>query len=71
LVGAVAALGIAHGAVPSKRLSVSIGVASIAVGNGDRTELIRRATAALYLAKTMGRNRVVADEPGVAAISAR
>jgi diguanylate cyclase (GGDEF)-like protein len=71
LVGAVAALGIAHGAVPSKRLSISIGVASIAVGNGDRGELIRRATAALYLAKTMGRNRVVADESGAAAITGR
>jgi diguanylate cyclase (GGDEF)-like protein len=71
LVGAVAALEIAHGAVPSKRLSVSIGVASIVTGPGDRIELIRRASAALYLAKTMGRNRVVADEPKASAISGR
>jgi PleD family two-component response regulator len=34
-------------------------------------ELIRRASAALYLAKTMGRNRVVADEPEASAISGR
>ncbi len=62
LAGAVAALGIAHGGVASKRLSVSVGVASAAVRTADRAELIRRATAALYVAKTMGRNRVVADE---------
>ena len=59
---AIAALGISHGAVPSKRLSVSAGVASVTLERGDRMDLIRRATAALYLAKTMGRNRVVADE---------
>jgi diguanylate cyclase (GGDEF)-like protein len=71
LVGAVAALEIAHGAVPSKRLSVSIGVASIVMGQGDRMELIRRATAALDLAKTMGRNRVVADESATTAVTGR
>jgi diguanylate cyclase (GGDEF)-like protein len=62
LSAAIAALGIAHGAVASKRLSVSVGVASTILRQGDRSELIRRATAALYVAKTMGRNRVVADE---------
>lgn len=63
LVRAVGGLGIAHGGVPSKRLSVSVGVASVRLDRSDRMELIRRSTAALYLAKTMGRNRVVADEP--------
>lgn len=71
LVAAVAALAIAHGAVPSKRLSVSIGVASVTLGPGDRMELLRRATGALYLAKTLGRNRVVADESAASALSAR
>jgi diguanylate cyclase (GGDEF)-like protein len=71
LAGAIAALGIAHGAVPSKRLSVSVGVASIVVRDGDPMELIRRVTAALYLAKTMGRNRVVADEAAFPVTTAR
>jgi diguanylate cyclase (GGDEF)-like protein len=62
LANAVATLAIAHGAAASKRLSVSVGVASSVVRHGDRSELIRRVTAALYVAKTMGRNRVVADE---------
>jgi diguanylate cyclase (GGDEF)-like protein len=62
LTRAIGALGISHGAVPSKRLSVSAGVASVTLERGDRMDLMRRATAALYLAKTMGRNRVVADE---------
>jgi diguanylate cyclase (GGDEF)-like protein len=61
---AVVALEIAHGSVPSKRLSVSIGVASLVPeAPGDGGELMRRAARALYLAKAMGRNRVVADEP--------
>ena len=47
------------------------GVASIVIGHGDRMELMRRASAALYLAKTMGRNRVVADQPEAPAISGR
>ena len=60
----VEALVIAHGGVPSKRLSVSIGVASLVPEHaGEGGELIRRASNALYVAKTMGRNRVVADEP--------
>jgi len=71
LAGAVAALEIAHGAVSSKRLSVSIGVASVVTGQGDRMELIRHATAALYLAKTMGRNRVVADESTAPPVTGR
>jgi diguanylate cyclase (GGDEF)-like protein len=56
-------LDIAHGTVPTRRLTVSTGVASfVPQHDGDGGELIRRAGNALYLAKTMGRNRVVADE---------
>jgi diguanylate cyclase (GGDEF)-like protein len=61
---AVAALGIAHGAVPAKRLSLSIGVASLVPdAESPPDDLLRRAATALYIAKTMGRNRIVADEP--------
>ena len=56
-------LDIAHGAVPTRRLTISTGVAAIVPQHeGDGGELIRRAGDALYVAKTMGRNRVVADE---------
>ncbi len=56
-------LDIAHGAVPTRRLTVSTGVAAfVPQHDGDGGELIRRAADALYVAKTMGRNRVVADE---------
>ncbi len=65
---AVAGLEIAHGGVAAKRLSVSIGVASVVPeAHGDGGEVMRRASSALYIAKTMGRNRVVADEPLLAA----
>jgi diguanylate cyclase (GGDEF)-like protein len=61
---AVVDLEIAHGGVPSRRLTVSIGVASAVPGSrDDARELVRRAADALYVAKTMGRNRVVAAEP--------
>ncbi|MDB5026922.1 MAG: hypothetical protein JWO66_611, partial [Candidatus Eremiobacteraeota bacterium] len=61
---AVFALEAAHGAVPSKRVTVSVGVASLVPDDGsDGAELVRRAGIALHIAKTMGRNRVVADEP--------
>ena len=56
-------LDIAHGTVPTRRLTVSTGVAAfVPQHDGDGGELIRRAGDALYVAKTMGRNRVVADE---------
>ncbi|MQY50633.1 sensor domain-containing diguanylate cyclase [Rhodocyclus gracilis] len=43
-------------------VSVSIGVAALLPGKGERPEaLLRRADAALYQAKNDGRNRVVAD----------
>ena len=58
------ALEIPHGSVPGRRLTVSIGTASVVPDrDGDGTALLRRAETALYIAKTMGRNRVVADEP--------
>ena len=61
---AVARMEIAHGAVASKRLSVSAGVACAApdAHNGEH-DLVRRVSDALYVAKSMGRNRVVVDEP--------
>jgi diguanylate cyclase (GGDEF)-like protein len=58
------ALEIPHGSVPARRLTVSVGTASLVPDrDGDGTVLLRRAETALYIAKTMGRNRVVADEP--------
>ena len=63
---AIAALQIAHGGTPLKRLSVSIGIATIAAANqtaGGAEDLVRRASTALYVAKTMGRARAVTDEP--------
>ena len=60
---AIAALDIAHGGVPSRRLTVSIGVASMVPASRDGAhELLRRTADALYVAKAMGRNRVVGGE---------
>ena len=47
------------------RVSVSIGVSSIAGGRPDLDHLIDRADACLYEAKRTGRNRVVAREDGL------
>ncbi|MDP3547980.1 MAG: GGDEF domain-containing protein [Phreatobacter sp.] len=47
------------------RVSVSIGVSSIAGGKPDLDHLIDRADACLYEAKRTGRNRVVAREDGL------
>jgi diguanylate cyclase (GGDEF)-like protein len=61
---AVTELDIPNGGAPSKRLTVSIGAAALIPAPGtEAPELLRRASTALYIAKTMGRNRVVADEP--------
>jgi diguanylate cyclase (GGDEF)-like protein len=61
---AVGALEILHAEMPLRRLSASVGAAALApdaVTSPDA--LVRRADAALFVAKTMGRNRVVLDEP--------
>lgn len=60
---AIAALDLAHGDVPARRVTASIGVAAVTATRTDASELVRRADTALYIAKSMGRNRVVVDEP--------
>jgi diguanylate cyclase (GGDEF)-like protein len=67
LLEAIKALALAHATTQEQRVTVSIGVASIvpAVATDER-ELIRRADAALYAAKAMGRNRLALDEAIVA-----
>jgi len=64
---AIAGLQIAHPAVPAQRLTASIGAASAdpTVG-GTTSEMLLRADTALFIAKAMGRNRVVTDEPDAA-----
>jgi len=54
-----------HAAGETVRVSVSIGVSSIAGGKPDLDHLIDRADACLYEAKRTGRNRVVAREDGL------
>ncbi|MGD1068363.1 MAG: GGDEF domain-containing protein [Vulcanimicrobiaceae bacterium] len=61
---AIGALQIPHTAVPLLHLHASVGVAACVPERDVAPDaLLRRATAALYVAKTMGRNRVVLDEP--------
>ncbi|MBI5805007.1 GGDEF domain-containing protein [candidate division TA06 bacterium] len=45
---------------PNGRITVSIGVAEFPEGGSDADELVGKADVALYLAKDMGRNKVVA-----------
>jgi diguanylate cyclase (GGDEF)-like protein len=59
---AVEALNIPHSASPSKRITVSMGVAMLAAGEGKSAAAwVKQADAALYRAKGLGRNRVMAD----------
>ena len=44
-----------------QRLTISIGIASLAPGRGDRSALMKAADAALYRAKDEGRNRVCVE----------
>jgi len=62
---AIAALQIAHGGTPLKQLTASIGIAALTSANqtASAEELVRRASTALYVAKTMGRARAVVNEP--------
>ncbi len=61
---AVDALAIARDDVPARRITVSIGAASIDPSIVDDPFVaFARANAALYIAKAMGRDRVVVDEP--------
>ena len=43
-----------------QRLTISIGIARLAPGRGDRSALMKAADAALYRAKASGRNRIAA-----------
>ena len=72
VLAAIDALELAHGGAPLRRLTASIGVAATTPSNDTTTsttpatyaqDLIRRASTAAYIAKAMGRARVVADEP--------
>ena len=53
----VRAADIVHAASPEGRMTVSIGVASMLPDDGELEQLLRRADAALYRAKSAGRNR--------------
>jgi len=69
----VEALGIAHPSSPSRRLTISIGVAlAHASSDGGPLDLLNAADRALYRAKQSGRNRVGAPEgPRLGATSDR
>jgi diguanylate cyclase (GGDEF)-like protein len=68
---AIASLQIAHPAVPAQLLTASIGAAtSDPIAGGAASALLLRADTALAIAKAMGRNRVVTDEPEDAATAA-
>ena len=47
------------------RLTISIGIAGLAPGRGERSTLMKAADAALYRAKDEGRNRVCVQDDAV------
>ncbi|MGO8800917.1 MAG: diguanylate cyclase [Roseiarcus sp.] len=59
---AIEELNIPHSASPTRRVTVSMGVSILAAGDGkSASEWVEQADAALYRAKGLGRNRVMAD----------
>jgi diguanylate cyclase (GGDEF)-like protein len=58
------------GDVPPPRVTASIGVATVGVHGATVTELLAAADRAVYRAKALGRNRVVAAEPAPPAVAA-
>jgi diguanylate cyclase (GGDEF)-like protein len=68
---AICDLAIAHEAAPSGLVTVSQGVAVLIPSEGqDAADLVRLADQALYQAKALGRNRVVASAPVGASLAA-
>lgn len=68
---AVERLAIPHGGSPHRVLTISAGVAAFSgTDRGGVKDWLERADAALYRAKQMGRNRVVAADPGSTAPTA-
>ena len=56
---AIERLGLVHQAAPSRRVTVSVGVAAVRAAGESPRRLVEAADAALYGAKRRGRNAVV------------